>query len=305
MKSDKTFILGISVITLVLLGGFIWWNGQRSPNTPPVTIANQGAKQELYPESEITHGHGLAVDVADPNKVYIATHHGLLVLVNEKDLYRVGTSNDDYMGFSVHPTDPNIFFSSGHPATGGNVGFQKSENGGMTWQRISTGLNGPVDFHAMAVSPVNPNLVFGWFQGNLQRSADGGKTWVKFTTSVPFVALAGDTKDENVVYAASPQGLYKSQNKGETWEQLLDGFVAAISAHPNDSQILLISSEKIGVAKSIDGGKNWQSVNANLNGESALFIAYDKQNPESVYILTEKNSLYKSNDGGTTWNKVR
>lgn len=304
MKNDKKFIVGVIVITLALLGGAIWWSSRESSSSP-VTVTNQGVEQKLYPESEITHGHGLAVDVSDSNKVYIATHHGLLVLVNEKDLFRVGTSRDDYMGFSVHPTNPNIFFSSGHPATGGNVGFQKSEDTGMTWKKISNGLNGPVDFHAMAVSPINPDLTFGWFQGNLQRSTDGGKTWVKFTTPAPFVALAGDTKDDNILYAASPQGLFKSQNKGEAWEQFIDGFVAAIAIHPSDSQTLIISSEKLGLAKSVNGGENWQKIQANFNGESPLFIAYDKQKPETVYILTEKNSLYKSADLGELWNKIR
>jgi len=128
---------------------------------------------------------------------------------------------------------------------------------------------------------------------------------MKFVTLAPFVALAGDTKDENVIYAASPQGLFKSQNKGEAWEQLIDGFVAAIAVHPNDSQILLISSEKLGMAKSNDSGKNWQETNANLNGESALFIAFDKQIPETMYALTEKNGLYKSQDEGVSWNKIR
>ena len=232
---NKNYIIGIVVITFALLVGAIWSNSQES-SSPPVTESNQGVEQKLYPEDEITHGHGLAVDVSDSNKVYIATHHGLLVLVNEKDLFRVGTSRDDYMGFSVHSTSPSIFFSSGHPATGGNVGFQKSEDGGITWKKISNGLNGPVDFHAMAVSPVNPNL--------------------------------------------------------------LDGFVAAIAIHPTYSQTLLISSEVLGLAKSSDSGKNWQKIEANFNGESPLFIAYDKQKSETVYILTEKNSMFKSTDSG-------
>lgn len=304
MKNDKTFIISVIVVTLVLLGGAIWWSGRES-GEPPVTVSNQGVELKLYPEDEITHGHGLAVDVTDSNKVYIATHHGLLVLVNEKDLYRVGTSRDDYMGFSVHPTDPHIFFSSGHPEAGGNVGFQKSEDAGSTWKKISNGLGGPVDFHAMAVSPVHPDLVFGWYQGNIQRSEDGGKNWVKFPTPVPFVALAADTKDENVVYAASPQGLFKSQDKGQTWEKLVEGYVAAISIHPTDSQMLLISSEKLGLAKSSDSGKNWQKIQTNFNGESPLFIAFDKQKSATVYILTEKNSLYKSTDTGSTWSKIR
>lgn len=304
MKSDKNFIIGVITITAVLLGGAIWWRGRQS-SEPPISVSNQDVEQQLYPEDEITHGHGLAVDVADSNKLYIATHHGLLVLINEKDLYRIGKSKDDYMGFSVHPTDSKVFFSSGHPATGGNVGFQKSEDGGTSWKKISNGLEGPVDFHAMAVSPVNPNLIFGWYRGNLQRSEDGGKNWLKFSTSVPFVALAGDTKDENVVYAASPQGFFKSRNKGETWEKLVEGYVAAMAVHPTDSQMLLISSEKLGVAKSTDGGKNWQPTNQKFDRETPLFIAFNRQSPEIVYILTEKNSVYKSFDIGNTWNKIR
>lgn len=271
----------------------------------PNSTKNDDVNQNLSPESSITHGHGLAVDVADSNKVYIATHHGLLLLLNDKDLYRVGESRDDYMGFSPHPADSNIFFSSGHPETGGNVGFQKSEDGANTWKKISSGLGGPVDFHAMTVSPVNPNLVFGWYQGSIQRSEDGGKNWVKFATSVPFVALAGDTKNENIVYAASPQGLFKSTDKGQNWEKLVEGFVAAIAINPKDSDILLISSEKLGLAKSTDSGKTWQKIDQNFGAESPLFIAFDRQKPETLYILTAKNSVYKSRDEGAVWNKIR
>lgn len=143
MKNKK---LVIGIIVLVLLGGVIWWSNKK-PNPSPVEVSNQSDQQKLYPESEITHGHGLAVDVTDSAKVYIATHHGLLVLVNDADLYRVGTSND--------------------------------------------------------------------------------------------------------------------------------------------------------------GGENWQSTEADLASESPMFIAYDRQNPETVYLLTEKNSVYKSNDSGELWNKVR
>jgi photosystem II stability/assembly factor-like uncharacterized protein len=303
MKNDKKFITGAVIVTVALLA-WVWWNGRQSTETP-AAVSNQDVEQKLYPEKEITHGHGLAIDVSDSTKVYIATHHGLLVLKDDNDLFRVGTSRDDYMGFSVHPTNPNIFFSSGHPSTGGNVGFQKSEDGGTTWEKISNGLGGPVDFHAMTVSPVNPDLAFGWYQGNLQRSEDGGKNWIKFSTPAPFVALAGDTKDENIVYAASPQGLFRSTDKGQSWDILADGFVAAISISPKDSQILLISSEKLGFAKSIDSGKNWQTIDQNFSGESPLFIDFDRQNPETLYFLSEKNSVYKSTDEGIVWNKIR
>lgn len=270
--------------------------------------ANKEASQaqSLNPISEITHGHGLAVDAADSSKVYIATHHGLLLLQNEKDLYQVGNKKDDYMGFSPHPTDPKIFFSSGHPATGGNIGFQKSEDGGFTWQKVANGVNGPVDFHAMTVSPANSDLIFGWYRGAIQRSTDGGKNW-EIVGNTPFsvVGLVADSKDENIVYAASPQGLMVSKNKGKDWNSLLDGFVSTLAVNPQDSQKLISFSEKLKLARSNDGGRNWESTNESFNGETPLHTAFDRQKSEIIYTLTEKNSLYKTVDSGATWSKIR
>lgn len=296
--NKKKFLLAGAVVAL---SGLFWLITKTNNNKS----GNQISPPSLTRENQITHGHGLAADVADPNRLYIATHHGLLILLNDQDLSRMGKSRDDYMGFSLHPLESRVFFSSGHPAAGGNLGFQKSIDGGETWQKISDGLDEPVDFHALAVSPVNPNLVFGWYRGNLQRSDDGGKNWRQFATPVPMVALAADTREENVVYAASPQGLFKSQDKGESWVNLLDGFVATVAVSPSDSLTLLVSSEKLGLARSGDGGQSWQKIPGNFNGELPLFISFNRQNPPTVYLLTEKNGLYKSTDTGNTWSKVK
>ena len=162
----------IGIIILLIFGAYLFSkNSLKNQNVASPTVGDV-SNQNLTPEDSITHGHGLAVDSADSSKVYIATHHGLLVLISDKDLYQVGKSNDDYMGFSPNPKEPNVFFSSGHPQSGGNIGFQTSVDGGVTWRKISDGLDGPVDFHAMGVSSLNPKLIFGWYQGNLQRSSD-------------------------------------------------------------------------------------------------------------------------------------
>jgi photosystem II stability/assembly factor-like uncharacterized protein len=294
---NNKYIIGIIVATIVIGGFFLLSRPSDS---------ERSSSGNLIPIDSITHGHGLAVDVADSSKVYIATHHGLLLLQNEKELYQVGNSKDDYMGFSPHPTNAKVFFSSGHPSFGGNIGFQRTEDGGFTWKKISDGVNGPVDFHAMAVSPVNPDLIFGWYRGALQRSKDGGKNWeVISKTNVPIVSLAADPKDENIVYAASPQGLMVSKNQGKDWSFLLDGFVSTIAINPQDSQKLISFSEKLKLARSNDGGKNWEPVDESFDGEIPLHTAFDTQKPEVIYTLTEKNSLYKSTDSGITWNKIR
>ncbi|CAN5209852.1 hypothetical protein BH11PAT1_BH11PAT1_7900 [soil metagenome] len=296
-NTNKYLILGI--IVLVGLGFMAFTLTQSKQTTQNVE------KKELIPVASITHGHGLSVDVKNPQNVYIATHHGLLLLKDDKKLYQVGDKKDDYMGFSPHPTNANIIFSSGHPETGGNIGFQKSIDGGFSWEKVSDGVNGPVDFHAMAVNPINPDLIFGWYQGAIQRTTDGGKNWeIVSQTRVPIVALAADPKDENVVYAASPQGLMVSKNKGKDWNTILMGFVSTIAINPQNTQKLISYSEKQQLAQSNNGGKSWEKVNADFSGETPLFISFNKQNPNILYLLTEKNSIFKSSDGASSWKKI-
>jgi len=302
--SSKKYIWIVATV-VVIVGGVFLLSGRGNNPTGDSAL-------NLYPEKTISHGHGLAVDVQDPSKVYIATHYGLLLLENEENLYRIGKSRDDYMGFSPHPTDANIFFSSGHPSTGGNIGFQKSEDGGVTWTKVSNGVSGPVDFHAMAVSPVNSDLVYGWYAGNLQRSTDQGKTWEIVNRDLLAVYLAADTEDENVVYAATPQGqgVMVSHDKGTTWTPLSPalegGSISVVAIHPQDSKILLTFSEKLGgLGKSTDGGTIWTKVSEGFEGEAILHIAFSRSEPNVVYALTHGNKLYKSVEAGDTWVYIR
>lgn len=305
MSSKYKKSIAVVLAALAVIFGIIFLSQREKEDTG----SQQTESQNLVPVNSITHSHGLAVDVADSNKIYIATHHGLLVLINDKDLYQVGKKKDDYMGFSPHPTDPKIFYSSGHPASGGNLGFQKSEDGGFSWKKIAEGVRGPVDFHAMTVSPVNPNLVYGWYR-DLQRSANGGNFWQLLETNLSdVVSLAADPKDENVVFAATQKGLFASKNKGEVWESisedLKESAVIALVINPQDTQKLISYSEKLMLARSSDGGKTWEKVNENFGQDLVLYLAYDKQKPEIVYSLTRNNTLYKSQDGGASWNKIR
>lgn len=303
MNSPNKKYLTIIIAAVLIGAGILLFSKQTND------IANPSSNN-LYPETAISHGHGLAVDVQDPSKLYIATHYGLLMLVNEKNLYRIGKSRDDYMGFSPHPNNSNIFFTSGHPSFGGNLGFQRSEDGGVTWKKVSDGVNGPVDFHAMAVSPINPNLIYGWYAGNLQQSEDQGKTWEIANRDLRIGYLTADTQDENTVYAATPQGIMVSKDKGANWTALspalAGGTVSVIAIFPKDAKTLLAFSEILGgLGKSVDGGKSWKKTGEPFNGEIIYHLAFNKNQPEAVYALTDKNSLYKSIDGGEFWNKIR
>lgn len=307
MRNKNIIFAVVGIVLLLLVGVFIANSGKGGQiSTNSQSSGTQTSNNQLTPVDSISHAHGLSVDVTDGNKVYLATHHGLLVLQNDKTLSRIGIVEDDLMGFSAHPTNPKVYFSSGHPATGGNLGFQKSEDGGLTWRKISNGINGPVDYHAMTVSPANPNLIYGTYMGGLQRTIDEGKSWEMVTSATfPIINLAADPNDENTVYAASQQGLMISTNMGDTWSKLLDGLVTAIAIHPQNPQLLLSYSQNQQLAKSNDGGKTWDKIITNFAGETPLYISFNKQQPEVLYLLTDRNSIYKSIDEGTSWNKIR
>jgi|GEM_PF-130324 len=262
----------------------------------------------LTPVNSISHPHGLAVDIENPNKLYIATHEGLLLLKDEKDLYRIGETTNDLMGFTADAKNSKTFYSSGHPSYGGNIGFQKTIDSGETWEKISDGINGPVDFHTMTVSPVNSNIIYGLFSGQIQKSTDGGTTWMLLDKQPEkIIALVADVADVKTVYASTQQGIWMSSDGGENWESLSTSLEASIvismSQNPKDRNQILSFSDTLGLASSNDGGKTWASL-AGAPNAVLYFIAFSASNPQMVYAIDENNQVYKSENSGLTWEKI-
>lgn len=287
------------ILSVALVAGVVVYMGHTS--TKPVT------EDPATTEPKLEHAHGFSVDVANENRLLIATHHGLLQFVDNK-LSKIGTVADDLMGFTPHPTDPAIYFSSGHPVRGGNLGFQKSSDGGITWQKVSDGLNGPVDFHSMTVSTVNPDLVYGYY-GSLQHSKDGGRTWQIAKGAIQPYSLSTDPAQENTVYAATANGVLVSDDTGDTWRSystgLENGAVSVFSVAPDSAYALAFSQKIGGLAKTTNGGVSWTQINESFGGATVLFISYSKVNPQNVYVMTQENSIFKSNDSGSTWVRLK
>lgn len=300
-KSGWIWITGAFVIVLLFL--------LVRPGKEP---ANLGGEY-LTPVDSINDVHGLAVDIADSSKVWIASHTGLHLLKDDKDLFVVGEDRDDYMGFSVHASDPNIFFASGHPTSGGNLGFQQTTDGGRSWQKVGNGAGfRPVDFHTLAVGMVDPNIIYG-SSGGLQRSTDGGKNWEKVDSAVnnyQIISLATDPKEKDTVYAATDRtGILVSRDQGKLWtklsEVLSNDAVSAIAINPTNNQELIIYSQGQGLAGSTDGGQNWSKITAPWASSAVLYISYDKNKPSTVYAINQALEIYKSTDATATWSRVK
>lgn len=255
---------------------------------------------------QLRDAHGLAVDRKDSSRVYIATHTGLLVLTSFGQLQRVGSAQDDYMGFSAHPSDSNTFFTSGHLSSGGNIGFQKSTDGGQSWQKISDGINGPVDFHTMTVSLAEPNTIFGTYQGQLQRSRDAGNTWeILSAAPTKIYTLATSSIDPGTVYAGTAEGLYVSRNHGQSWTKIeaIKAAVTSLTAPSNAKEDILAFVQGQGLLRSTDAGASWTALSG-YSGTTVIQLAYDPNNPDTIYLINQNLEIHRSSNGGQNWDKV-
>lgn len=258
------------------------------------------------------HVHGLAVDRGDSNRVYLATHDGLFALRNDTELQKIGSSSDDFMGFSPHPTNPTLLFSSGHPKGGGNIGFQKSGDAGETWEKISNGNpSGPADFHAMLVHPANPDHIYGWYKLRIHRSLDGGTTWEVLPKQPPEVlSFAGDPRNENIVYIGTIGDLLISTDKGESWTSMTDtiGYdvVFDVEVDPTTGSLYLAMRDR-GIVRAVvkkDGTAALENLSQLPGGDVPQHLALDPKNAQTMYAFGKTKILYKSTNGGKTWQKV-
>lgn len=256
-----------------------------------------------------SHVHGMAVDRGNSSRLYLATHNGLYVFVDDTDVQRMGKSRDDFMGFSPHPLDPNILFSSGHPTGGGNLGFLKSTNRGETWEKVSNANpQGPADFHAMMVHPANPDHIYGWFKLRVHRSLDGGKTWEVLPKQPPEVlSFAGDSRNDTILFLGSIGDLLVSTDRGETWESMTDRLksdvVFDIDVDPATGFLFLATRDQgvLQISKSPEGSILVEHLGNLPGGDIPQYLALDPNNSRTLYAFSKAHSLFKSTDGGRSW----
>lgn len=260
--------------------------------------------QERVPLAHLlgsTHVHGLAVDRADSARLYIATHQGLYLLHPDLTAQQVSERWDDFMGFTPHPTESGVLFSSGHPALGGNLGFQRSDDGGRTWRRLSPGINGPVDFHQMDVSKADPWVIYGMY-GTLQVSRDGGHTWR--AVGAPrndAIALAASSLNADALFLATTTGLYRSTDGGQRWQPAHPNRAPASIVHTLGDGTVYAFLVGVGLFRAREPELNWERVSPQSGELAIIHLAVDPANPQRMFAFRQGNSLAASSDGGRTW----
>jgi photosystem II stability/assembly factor-like uncharacterized protein len=269
-----------------------------------VAVGPSRAEQSLAQLLAGTHVHGLAVDAADPDRLLIATHHGLHALdLSTGGTVQVSDRRDDFMGFSPHP-DGGVLYASGHPAGGGNLGFIVSEDGGATWEMRSPGLHGPVDFHQMTVSPADPDVIYGAYRG-LQLSRDGGASW-EMVGPVPdgLIELAASSLDPDRLYAATEAGLLVSVDAGRSWSPAHPARapVSSVAVGPDGRLHAFVLGG--GLQRASEAGLAWETVSTAFGERVLLHLALDPNDPSRLFAASQHGEILASEDGGATWSSL-
>lgn len=269
-------------------------------------LAAPAAAQDALPLADLlgsTHIHGIAPHTAGGENVTLATHHGLFALdLATQTATRIGPSQDDFMGYSARPDDPARAFASGHPATGGNLGMIRTEDGGATWQQVSDAIGGPVDFHNMEVSRADPDVIYGiGHDGAVQRSDDGGANWtIAGQAPERMIDIATSATDAATLYAATEGGLFVSRDSAASWQAATRSTDPVTSVDTGADGAVRASVFGQGlVAIAPDGTAS--TLSTDLPDGYLLYLASTRTDPHRLMALSAKGRLVLSDDGGATW----
>ncbi len=125
-----------------------------------------------------------------------------------------------------------------------------------------------------------------WFGSDIQRSRNGGRTWLKTKGGVRYAEDAGlsvkriwhirpgRASELGVVYAGvDPAGLFRSEDSGETWAE-----VKGLNRHSTRER--------------------WTP---GAGGMIVHTILLDPANPKRMYVAISAAGVFRSDDGGETW----
>jgi len=224
---------------------------------------------------------------------------------------------------AIDPQNPRTLYGGVSGA-----GLLKSTDGGANWSTTPIGS----DFAMLTFDPRNQGTVYAWTVPGVEKSIDGGQTWVQLQLGA--VGYGGpiviDKQNPDTIYA----GTAKSSDAGASWVNLAVGNVAVdpqiagtiyAGSEAASNGVQMAASVTSGVLKSVDGGRTWTGVTTLWQAVDVSNVVVDPTNSSVVYAQTTaldcswydcsggywdtpqllKNlGQFKSTDGGSTWVKL-
>ena len=221
---------------------------------------------------------------------------------------------------AINPVNPDqVFASVSGPS--GSSSLYKSEDGGVSWQSLTSWTGEGVSAIAFSSGPGPALYATNGYIGEVYVSQDAGGTWnmvgKSLVSSSSGVNLITAPSDARVVYYVTDPGLSRSDNGGQSWQPAGDGLpmeyqtalVLSLAVDPSDKNIVYAGTGGfVGqgqcVYKSTDGGDTWSPANRGMLDYRITALAVDPHQPQVVYAGSDSGDLFKSSDGGATWSSL-
>jgi photosystem II stability/assembly factor-like uncharacterized protein len=193
----------------------------------------------------------------------------------------------------------------------GEEALLRSSDQGQSWEVVPWPMDGEIFTIATHTKRSQWLYITLSSPPYLYFSKDGGSNWeaAQGIESIYDGRLYFDYEDGDVAYFFNIGDAFRSQNAGETWEQcgnaagLTSRSYSRLVVDPRDSNHLILATRGEGVSVSEDGCRSWQSSNEGLGSLFINTIAYDPNNPDTLYAGSDSGA-YVSFNSGKSWNEI-
>ncbi|MBK7787481.1 MAG: fibronectin type III domain-containing protein [Saprospiraceae bacterium] len=207
----------------------------------------------------------------------------------------------DGMECAIQHNDGQVLYGSIY-----NGDFNRSTNGGASWQNISDNVPGAPSgawITPFEIDPGMPTTIYAGYQ-QVYKSEDQGSTWTSIgnfsANSLNILKVA--PSNNKVIYAARSNGnLWRTTNGGTAWTQMTSpgNNLAFIAIHPHDANTLWAVRQNYTsgakVYKSVNGGSSWVNISGTLPNIPANCIEYQNGSDDGLYVGMDVGIYYRDN----------
>lgn len=288
----------------------------------------------------------VVLDPGNSNIVYVAATGHLFGPNAERGVFKSTDAGkswskvlfvDEHTGatdLAIDPANPRILYAAMYQRRrtgccfnggGPGSGLYKTENGGRTWTKLTSGGLPPGQLGRIAVDVArsNSNVVYAQIETDGADSAAvvsgggggggrGGYDWCSNAGAAKgFAANTPDSLKKVPALSRYRPGLYRSNDKGRTWTLVSNCngrpmYFSNIRIDPTNPQRLYLSNVR--AAKSVDGGRSFAPIDSGLGfgnetvDQHAFWI--NPANPDHIMRGSDAGFAV-SWDQGATWEYVK
>lgn len=185
---------------------------------------------------------------------------------------------------------------------------QAGPGGGAANQLTPVSTLQAADYHSLAVSPEDADLVWFGSHSGIQESTDGGRTWRALDgISGDAMSMARPPAEPSRAYIAGHDIFKRSTDGGRIWEDVktdLPGTdIHGFAADPTDADHVYAIVAGQGMFESRDGGDKWQPFVAQPPGALGG-LAIVPGEPPTLYVVTQLGVM-RTKSPGNSWHVAK